>query len=104
MKCAFSDEIEFTERQYTAEDIGQYISAQAFIAKKEARLFFKNKFNVIVMNPPFVDSRKMDERTLEFLKEEYPNNSRNLFGAFIQRAIELNTKNGRIGFISSDTF
>ena len=100
----FQDEIEFTERQYTAEDIGQYISAQAFIAKKEARLFFKNKFNVIVMNPPFVDSRKMDERTLEFLKEEYPNNSRNLFGAFIQRAIELNTKNGRIGFISSDTF
>ena len=100
----FQDEIEFAERQYTAEDIGQYISAQAFIAKKEARQFFKNKFNVIVMNPPFVDSRKMDERTLEFLKEEYPKNSRNLFGAFIQRAIELNTKNGRIGFISSDTF
>lgn len=100
----FQDEIEFTERQYTAEDIGQYISAQAFIAKKEARLFFKNKFNVIVMNPPFVDSRKMDEKTLEFLKEEYPNNSRNLFSAFIQRAIELNSKNGRIGFISSDTF
>ena len=100
----FQDEIEFAERKYTAEDIGQYISAQAFFAKKEARQFFKNKFNVIVMNPPFVDTRKMDSKTSEFLKAEYPNNARNLFSAFIERSIELVTKKGLIGFISSDTF
>lgn len=100
----FQTELELTGKQYTAEDIGRFISAQAFIAKKEARLFFKNKFNVIVMNPPFVDARKMDSLTSEFLKEEYPNNSRNLFSAFIERAIELVAKKGLIGFISSDTF
>lgn len=100
----FPDIIEFTERQYTAEDIGQYISAQAFISKKEARLFFKNKFNIIVMNPPFVDVRNMDSITSGFLKKEYPKNARNLFSAFIERAIELVTKKGLIGFISSDTF
>lgn len=100
----FQPDIELTERKYTAEDIGQYISAQAFIAKKEARLFFKNKFNIIVMNPPFVDARKMDSKTSEFLKAEYPNNSRNLFSAFIERSFELVSKKGVIGFISSDTF
>lgn len=100
----FQTEIELTEKKYTAEDIGQYISAQAFIAKKEARIFFKNKFNIIVMNPPFVDARKMDAETSEFLKKEYPKNARNLFSAFIQRAIELTVKKGVLGFISSDTF
>lgn len=100
----FQTEIEFTERQYTAEDIGKYISTQNIIAKRDARLFFKNKFNVIVMNPPFVDARKMDTVTSDFLKKEYPKNSRNLFSAFIERAIELTVKKGIIGFISSDTF
>ncbi|WPC40063.1 Eco57I restriction-modification methylase domain-containing protein [Clostridium sp. JS66] len=100
----FDTEIELNERQYTAEDIGKYISTQNIIAKRDARLFFKNKFNVVVMNPPFVDARKMDSETSDFLKKEYPKNSRNLFSAFIERAIELTVKKGIIGFISSDTF
>lgn len=100
----FDTEIELNERKYTAEDIGKYISTQNIIAKRDARLFFKNKFNVIVMNPPFVDARKMDSETSDFLKKEYPKNARNLFSAFIERAIELTVKKGIIGFISSDTF
>ena len=100
----FDTEIELCERKYTAEDIGKYISTQNIIAKRDARLFFKNKFNVIVMNPPFVDARKMDSETSDFLKKEYPKNARNLFSAFIERAFELTVKKGVIGFISSDTF
>lgn len=100
----FQNDMELTEKQYTAEDIGKYISAQRIMAKRDARLFFKNKFNVIVMNPPFVDTRNMDVETSDFLKKEYPKNARNLFSAFIERAIELTSKNGFIGFISSDTF
>jgi len=100
----FDTEMDLTEKQYTSEDIGRYISAQSRIAQRDARLFFKNKFNVVVMNPPFVDARKMDGETSEFLKSEYPNNSRNLFSAFIERAIELTVKNGIIGFVCSDTF
>lgn len=100
----FDTEIELNERKYTAEDIGKYISTQNIIAKRDARLFFKNKFNVLVMNPPFVDARKMDSETSDFLKKEYPKNARNLFSAFIERAIELTVKKGIIGFISSDTF
>lgn len=100
----FETEMELTEKQYTAEDIGKYISAQSRMAQRDARIFFKNRFNVIVMNPPFVDARKMDAETSDFLKKEYPNNSRNLFSAFIERAIELIVKKGVIGFICSDTF
>ena len=69
-----------------------------------ARTFFQQKFQVVVMNPPFVDARKMDAATSKFLKEEYEENSRNLFGAFIERVFELTEKGSVIGFISSDTF
>ena len=100
----FQDELEFTERQYTAEDIGQYISSQVFRAKKDAKEFFKNKFNVIVMNPPYLGIRKMNKEMSTFLKKEYPMYKSDLFQAFISRAYELLKVDGKLGVISSDTF
>lgn len=100
----FDQDIDFAENIYTVEDIGKYISNQEKIYQIKAKDFFSKKFEVIVMNPPFVDARKMDLETSNFLKKNYPDNSRNLFSAFIQRAIELSKKNGQIGFISSNTF
>lgn len=72
--------------------------------KSVARSFFQKKFQIVVMNPPFVDARKMNRATSEFLKAEYGENSRNLFGAFIERVFELTEKESVIGFISSETF
>ncbi len=100
----FDIEIDFTEKQYKSEDIGKYISAQKRIAKRDARLFFKNRFNIIVMNPPYSGLRKLDEDTAKFLKDYYPRNYHNLFEAFVERATELICKRGYIGFISSDSF
>lgn len=100
----FQTDIELTEKQYTAEDIGQYISTQVFKAKIEARLFFKNKFNVVVMNPPYLGIRKMNKDVSDFLKREYPKYYNNLFEAFVARAMELLSKNGIMGFVGSDTF
>ncbi len=92
------------EKAYKSEDIGQYINAQNKLGMIKAKQFFSQKFEVIVMNPPFVDARKMDGATAQFLKKEYPKNARNLFSAFIERVIEISKKNGLIGFVSSDTF
>lgn len=91
-------------KKFNSEDIGRLISNRNKNNRNNAIRFFKNKFNVIVMNPPFVDARKMNSDTLELLKEYYPNNARNLFSAFIERAIELLDKKGYLGFISSDTY
>lgn len=91
-------------KRFNSEDIGRLISSRNQNNRNNAIRFFKNKFNVIVMNPPFVDARKMNAETLELLKEYYPDNARNLFSAFIERAIQLLDKNGYLGFISSDTF
>ena len=90
--------------RYTSEDIGRLISSEEGINRNNAIRFFKSKFDIIVMNPPFVDTRKMNKETSDFLKEFYPTNSRNLFSAFIERAIQLLNKKGILGFISSETF
>ena len=100
----FDYELEFTEKKYTAEDIGRYISSHNIYAKREAKKFFSSRFEVIVMNPPFVDTRNMNEDTKKFIKEYYPKNSRNFVSAFIERSMELIKKNGYIGFVASDTF
>lgn len=93
-----------TNKKYTSEDIGKLISNRNYETHNSAVRFFKHSFEIVVMNPPFVDARKMNDDTLNFLKEYYPNNARNLFSAFIQRALSLLCKKGVLGFISSDTF
>ena len=92
------------DNAYKAEDIGQYISTSGRMDMIKAKQFFSQKFEVIVMNPPFVDARKMDSEMSDFLKKEYPENSRNLFSAFIERVIEISKKSGMIGFVSPDTW
>lgn len=92
------------ERKYTSEDIGRLLSIESAENHNNAVRFFKNQFDAIVMNPPFVDARKMSGETLELLKTYYADNARNTFGAFIEKALILLKKNGILGFISSDTF
>lgn len=92
------------EKAYKSEDIGQYINAQNKLGMIKAKQFFSQKFEVIVMNPPFLSLRKLDVKTAKFLKKEYPSNYHNLFAAFVERAQEICKRKGYIGFISSDTF
>lgn len=92
------------KKRFSSEDIGRLISSRNQSNRNNAIRFFKQKFDVIIMNPPFVDARKMNDETLNLLKEKYPQNARNLFSAFIERAISLLKKDACLGFISSDTF
>lgn len=97
-------EEEKIEDGFTAEDIGKYLSAREKQNHNNAIEFFKNKFNIIIMNPPYLGIRKMRKESADFLKQNYPNHYINLFEAFIVRAVELLESNGVCGFVSSDTF
>lgn len=96
---------EFEEKEdFSTEDIGKYISTREKINHNNAIDFFRNKFNIIIMNPPYLGIRKMRKENADFLKKNYPEHYINLFEAFIIRAIELLDKDGICGFVSSDTF
>lgn len=92
------------EKKYTSEDIGRLISSRNQENHNNAVRFFKQKFDIIAMNPPFVDTRNMPQETKDFIKKYYPKNSRNFVAAFIERALSITTDTGFIGFIASDTF
>lgn len=93
-----------TKRKYSSEDIGHLLSSRNESNRNNVIRFFKQKFDIVVMNPPFVDARKMNADTLELLKKYYPSNCRNTFGAFIERAIQLLKYTGILGMVCSDTF
>ena len=90
--------------KYTSEDIGNMISNRENVMKRSAQSVFKNKFDVIIMNPPYLGIRKMKPELSRFLKDNYPKNYNNLFEAFVARALELLSKDGMCGLVGTDTF
>lgn len=95
---------DLNKRKYTAEDIGKQLTSRNFEREDAAKKFFSNRFDVVVMNPPFVEQREMDAETNKFLKDNYAGMHNNLISAFIYRALELLKNGGKLGMISSNTF
>ncbi len=95
---------EIEEPKYTYENIGNLITKNEIVNHNNAVSFFKRKFGVIIMNPPYLGIRKMKTEVADFLKTYYPQNYFNLFEAFIVRAYALLEDNGICGFVGTDTF
>jgi hypothetical protein len=60
----------------------------------------REKFDVVVMNPPFGDSSRGAKK---YIDENYPLSKGNLLANFIERASGLLSKNGKLGAIVSRT-
>ncbi len=59
------------------------------------------KHHCVVTNPPYLGSRKMDDATSQWLKDEgYSDVSRDLYSAFIKRCITSSMKLGVTGMIT----
>lgn len=92
------------EPQFSYENIGRMISSKNIENHNNAISFYKQRFSIVVMNPPYLGIRKMKEETANFLKLHYPKNYFNLFEAFIVRAYNLLANDGVCGFVGTDTF
>lgn len=78
-------------RQLFAEDAAQGF---AFID------LCKQKFDVVLMNPPFGDASKPSK---EYIDNVYPRTKNDIFAAFIERGIEQLHPRGKLGAITSRT-
>ncbi|MBS1988988.1 MAG: N-6 DNA methylase [Cyanobacteria bacterium SZAS LIN-3] len=61
-------------------------------------------FDGVIMNPPYLSTRTMDDTTAAFLKEHYPSSSGDLYTAFMQLAMSFLKEGGRLSTIVQQSF
>lgn len=61
-------------------------------------------YDVVVTNPPFLDTRDMNDELKKLIDKYFPDCKRNLYAPFVIRCLELVTDGGRIGVITGQTF
>ncbi|HIE15256.1 TPA: BREX-1 system adenine-specific DNA-methyltransferase PglX, partial [Candidatus Bathyarchaeota archaeon] len=59
------------------------------------------KYDVIVMNPPYGD---MPKSAKDYVREHYPRTHHDYYAAFIEQAVDLCEENGLIGMLTGRTF
>jgi type I restriction-modification system DNA methylase subunit len=57
-----------------------------------------NKYDVVLMNPPFGAGSLRAKKTFE---QSYPRTRNDVYAAFVERGIELLSSHGRLGAITS---
>lgn len=66
--------------------------------KKQADLL-SNEYDIIVTNPPYLNSSYMNSELKKYVEKEYKDTKSDLFACFLIRASDLTKKDGFIGFI-----
>lgn len=81
-------------------DISDHLIAQDALHSLKIIDFGDQRFDAIVMNPPF-GSFASSSKT--YIKKRYPNSYNDLLAAFVERSLELLREGGRVGAITSRT-
>ena len=84
------------------EDL-RFFTGEATKSLRVLDLFLRH-YDVVVANPPYLDSRDMNDVLKTFLEKQYPNAKRNLYSAFVERALEFLEERGRLGILTGQTF
>jgi hypothetical protein len=61
-------------------------------------------YDVVVTNPPYLSRRKMNKELKNLVSNAYPEGKNDLYGAFIQRCLELAEKRGYVGMLTMHSF
>jgi len=58
------------------------------------------RYDVVVTNPPYISSARMEGSLKQYVEEKYPDTKSDLFATFIVRCLELCNDNGLTGYMS----
>ena len=62
--------------------------------------YLSNKYDLVVTNPPYLPSNRMNKTLKGFVKENYEDTKKDLFATFIVRCLELAKSDGLTGYMS----
>jgi hypothetical protein len=63
-----------------------------------------NKFDCVVTNPPYMGSKGMNKELSDFVKKRYPDSKSDLFAVFMERCLELTSKDGFTAMINQHSW
>ncbi|MBW1707833.1 MAG: BREX-1 system adenine-specific DNA-methyltransferase PglX, partial [Deltaproteobacteria bacterium] len=91
-------------RQYGDKDLGtRFFSNEAIKGFKLLNIMMQ-RFDVVITNPPYLDSGDYNPNLKQFLGSKYPQSKRNLYSACIERFLEFLNDDGRLGIITGQSF
>ncbi|WP_292589927.1 BREX-1 system adenine-specific DNA-methyltransferase PglX [Mesotoga sp. UBA5557] len=62
------------------------------------------KYDVVIANPPYLDSSDMTDNYKKFLKDRFKGFDKNLYAAFIKRCADFADEDGYVGMITPQTY
>ncbi|MEK5083807.1 BREX-1 system adenine-specific DNA-methyltransferase PglX [Bacillus sp. FSL H8-0515] len=60
----------------------------------------RNEYDIVVMNPPYMGTKKMEKNLADYINKQYPNNNQDLFSAMMVTMMEGVKTNGFIAEIA----
>ncbi len=74
------------------------------LSEKMRRKKFPSSFDIVLLNPPYLDKRDYNSELKAFMSKRYGRIGRNLYSAFLVRASDLLADSGLMGAITPQTF
>jgi hypothetical protein len=94
---------EFT-RQHGDQDHGMRFFSNEAVKGFKLLNTLMQRFDVVMTNPPYLDSRDYNLSLKQFLSSKYPLSKRNLYSVCVERFLEFLNDNGRLGIITGQSF
>jgi len=67
---------------------------------KRLYLLLGQRYDVVVTNPPYINSSRMEDKLKEYVQNKYPQTKTDLFASFILRCLELCNEDGLTGYMT----
>jgi hypothetical protein len=65
---------------------------------------FPPSYDVILLNPPYLDKRDYNPKMKAFMAKHYKHSGRNLYTAFLEQSMRFLSEGGRLGVVTPQTF
>ncbi|GAB6099285.1 BREX-1 system adenine-specific DNA-methyltransferase PglX [Halanaerocella petrolearia] len=85
-------------------DVNEQLFANEALKGINLLTLLDQKYDIVITNPPYLSNRNYSPSLKDILKSIYPETYENLYGAFIERNIDLLKQNGKLAMITIHTY